>query len=136
MEGEREKSRDQNEGSGQQTPVGQQNDNQQPQDQSAEQTFDKADAQPQAAGQQSQPQGDVATREPGLQSDQQQSGDSSTGFVGSQGQESGEYLQKDGNPESGFAEQGQGASDQGDVERRTERSENRESDIEGSSDNS
>ena len=64
------------------------------------------------------------------------SGPDEGGFVGSEGQDSGEYLQQGGNPETGFAEQGQGASDQGDIERGTKRSENRENDIEGSSDNS
>ena len=64
----------------------------------------------------------------------QQPGESSGNFVGSESQDSGEYLQKSGNPESGFAEEGQGAPDQGDIERGTERSQNRESDIEGSSD--
>ena len=60
----------------------------------------------------------------------------SGGFVGSQGQDSGEYLQQDGNPETGFAEQGRGASNQSDVERETTRSQNDDSDIEGSSGNS
>lgn len=119
--------REQNEASGQQPPIGQQNDNefdsrQQPEGKSAEQELDKADKQEQDL----QPEGQQSNR---------QSGETSGGFVGSQGQESGEYLQQDGNPESGFAEQGQGASDQGDIERETERSQNRESDIEGSSDN-
>ena len=64
----------------------------------------------------------------------QETGQSDGGFVGSQGQDSGEYLQQGGNPESGFAEQGRGASNQnGDIEREDERSENRDSDIEGSS---
>lgn len=147
MENEREESRDQNEGSGQQQPVDQQNDN--------SQQFGRQDQQPQGQ----QPlgeQGNFGTQEPG-QSDQedgrasQEQGDTSTlsqgsqsepggsrpkgesGFVGSEGQDSGEYLQQGGNPESGFAEQGQGASDQGDIERDGERSESRDSDIEGSS---
>ena len=90
---------------------------------SAEQELDKADRQEQNL----QPEG---------QQPNQQPGESSGGFVGSQGQDSGEYLQKDGNPESGFAEQGQGAPEQGDIERGIERSQDSDSDIEGSSDNS
>ena len=151
MENERENTRDQNEGSGQQQPLDQQNDN--------SQQFGRQDQQPEGQQQGQQPlgkQGDFATQEPGL-SDQekgeasQEQGETSTlseekqsepgtsqptgesGFVGSQGQDSGEYLQQGGNPETGFAEQGQGASDQGDIERDRERSENRDSDIEGSS---
>lgn len=122
--------REQNEASGQQPPIGQQDNDdlsnqsqQQTEGKSAEQEMDKADKQQQDL----QPEGQQSGQQPG---------ESSGGFVGSQGQDSGEYLQKDGNPESGFAEQGQGASDQGDIERDTERSQNRESDIEGSSDNS
>ena len=122
--------RDQNEGSGQQPPIGQQDNSdlsnqsqQQTEGKSAEQELDKADKQEQDL----QPEGQQSGQQPGV---------SSGGFVGSQGQDSGEYLQQDGNPESGFAEQGQGAPDQGDIERDTERSQNRESDIEGSSDNS
>ena len=58
------------------------------------------------------------------------------GFVASQDQDSGDYLQQSGSPESGFAEQGRGASnDSSDIEGTSERSQNRESDIEGSSDN-
>ena len=164
MEGEREKARDQNEGSGQQPPIGQQNDNergsqagQQPQGQQGqEQPFGQQGQQPldqhgefgnqepassagqSATGQASQDQGgDTATLG---QSDQPDTGlgsqDQSGGFVGSQGQDSSEYLQSGGTPQAGFAEQGRGASNQpGDIERDTERSQNRESDIEGSSDN-
>ena len=58
------------------------------------------------------------------------------GFVARESEDSGEYLQQGGNPESGFAEQGQGAPDQGDIERGGERTQNRDSDIEGSSDKS
>lgn len=58
------------------------------------------------------------------------------GFVGSQGEESGEYLQDRDPKQAGFAEQGRGAPDEGrDIERGGERSANRDSDIEGSSDN-
>jgi len=118
--------RDQNEGSGQQPPISQQQDNesrQQSEGKSAEQELDKADRQEQDL----QPEGQQSSQKPG---------ESPGGFVGGRGQDSGEYLQKDGNPESGFAEQGQGASDQGDIERGTERSQDSDSDIEGSSDNS
>ena len=168
MEGEREQTRNQTEGSGQQPPLGQQDENR---------PAEQASQQPQL-GQQ----GESGTQEPGLgkQTDQEfgstggQSasgqaqgdtttlnqdesdvgpggyspesgasdlgggetglGDSGGGFVGSQGQDSGEYLQQDGNPETGFAEQGRGASNQSDIERETTRSEDRDSDIEGSSD--
>lgn len=103
---------------------GQQNDNelnsqsrQQPEGKSAQQELDQADRQ--------QPEGQQSSQQPG---------ESSGNFVGSESKDSGEYLQKSGNPESGFAEEGQGAPDQGDIERGTERSQNRESDIEGSSD--
>lgn len=58
------------------------------------------------------------------------------GFVGSQGQESGEYLQKDKTEQAGFAQQGRGAPDEDtDIERGGERSANLDSDIEGSSRN-
>jgi len=163
--------RDQNEGSGQQPPIGKQND---------DQISGQAGQQPQGQQQGQQPldqQGNFGTQEPGLrnQSDQElgssggqsatgqaQGGDTSTlsqddkvgeggyspesggsdlgggetglgdsggqsnqgGFVGSQGQDSGEYLQQNGNPESGFAEQGRGVSNEDD-----------ENDIEGSSGN-
>jgi hypothetical protein len=167
MEGEREQTRDQNEGSGQQPPLGQQNDN--------SQQFGQQQGRQESGQQQGQQpldqQGNFGTQEPGLsrQSDQEygqsggqsstgqaaqeqgetstlsesnqsepasspETGESAEGFVGSQGQDSGEYLQQDGNPESGFAEQGRGAPNQsGDIERENERSENRDSDIEGSS---
>ena len=175
MEGEREQTGNQTEGSGQQPPLGKQDENQ-------------------IAGQagrqlQERQQGESGTQEPGLgnQTDQEfgstggraatgqaqgsdtatlnpdendvgpggyspesgasdlgggetglgdSGGGSSGGFVGSQGQDSGEYLQQDGNPETGFAEQGRGASNQSDVERETTRSQNDDSDIEGSSGNS
>lgn len=62
--------------------------------------------------------------------------DRDSGFVGSQGEESGEYLQEGGSKQAGFAEQGRGAPDQGgDIERGGERTANRDSDIEGSSEN-
>lgn len=97
MENEPEKTRDQNEGSEQKPPIGQQDQSEQNED-----------------GKQSQ-----------------------GGFVASQDQDSGEYLQQGGRPDSGFAEQGRGASnDSSDIEGTSERLENRESDIEGSSDNS
>lgn len=122
MEGERENSRDQNEGSGQQQPIGQNDENQ----------FDGQDRQQQPGGQSTQQELDQADR----QQQNEQSSDNAGGFVGSQGEDSGEYLQQGGNPESGFAEQGSGASnDSSDIEGTSERSENRESDIEGSSDN-
>jgi hypothetical protein len=118
--------REQNEASGQQQPIGQQKDaesdkqsRQQPEGQSAQQELDQTDRQQQD-----------------LQPEGRQTDESPSSFVGGQRQDSGEYLQEDGNPESGFAEQGQGASDQSDVERGIERSQNRESDIEGSSDRS
>ena len=175
MEGEREQTRNQTEGSGQQPPLGKQNESQ---------IAGQAGQQPQ-----DQQQADSGTQEPGLgkQTDQEfgstggqsatgqaqgsdaatlnqdendvgpggyspesgasdlgggetglgdSGGGSSGGFVGSQGQDSGEYLQQDGNPETGFAEQGRGASNQSDVERETTRSQNDDSDIEGSSGNS
>jgi hypothetical protein len=58
------------------------------------------------------------------------------GFVGSQGEETGEYLQDDKTKQAGFAEQGQGAADEtesGDIERGGERGANRSTDVEGSS---
>jgi hypothetical protein len=61
------------------------------------------------------------------------------GFIGSEAdEESGDYLEKDGVPEEGFAEHGQGApegAEPGGVEGTSERTANRESDIEGSSTN-
>ena len=167
MEGERDQTRDQNEGSGQQPPLGQQNDNsqqfgqqqgqqesgqqqgQQPLDQQgnfgtqepglsnqADQEYGQAGGQS-STGQVSQDQGEISTLSEGRESEpgsSQETGQSGGGFVGSQGQDSSEYLQQGGNPESGFAEQGRGASNQsGDIEREDERSENRDSDIEGSS---
>ena len=153
MEGEREKSRDQNEGSGQQQPLGQQDQDQTSQSGQQQQPTGQGGQQP--LGQQ----GNFGTQEPGLgrQTDQElggtggqpatgeaRGGDTATlnegsqpglggqsdlggasdlgggetglgdrqqgGFVGSQNQDSGEYLQRQGNPESGFAEQGRGAS--------------------------
>lgn len=165
MESEREQTRDQNEGSGQQPPIGQDNDNSQQFGQQSQQESGQQEGQQplgqqgnfgtqepglsrqtdqeygqsggqSATGQASQEQGETSTLSQGSQSEfgsSQDSGQSDGGFVGSQDQDSGEYLQQGGNPESGFAEQGQGASDGGDIERGTERSENRDSDIEGSS---
>ena len=168
MEGEREQTRDQNEGSGQQQPLGQQDENQTSQQSGEQRQGPKQGQQP--LGQQSQQQfgqqqGQSATGQaqgadtdtlsqsedqtgPGGYSPESggsdlgggetglgDSGGSSNqgGFVGSQGQESGEYLQQGGSPESGFAEGGRGASNDSDVERETPRSD-RDSDIEGSSD--
>ena len=173
MEGERDKSRDRDEGGGQQQPLGQQGQNQSP----------SGEQQPTGKGGQ-QPldqQGNFGTQEPGLgrqtdqgfgqagdQPGQNQGSDAATlsqnerdigpggyspesgasdlgggetglgdrsysnsggGFVGSQGQESGEYLQQSGSPESGFAEQGRGASNKD-----AQRSDSEDSDIDGSSD--
>jgi hypothetical protein len=191
MEDEREQTRNETEGSGQQPPLGKQDENQiagqagqQPQGQQSQQPSGQQRGQ-QPLGQE----GNFGTQEPGLgnQTDQEfgstggqaatgqaqgsdaatlnpdendvgpggyspesgasdlgggetglgdSGGGSSGGFVGSQGQDSGEYLQQDGNPETGFAEQGRGASNQSDVERETTRSQNDDSDIEGSSGNS
>jgi hypothetical protein len=168
MENEREKSRDQNEGSGQQQPLGQQNDHNT--DQSGQGSepprstgksgteFGQA-SEPSETGQQGQSgtgQSDLGTQadttlagradQQDLGQDQpgsfvgglsgRQSEPQSEGFVGSEGQDSGEYLQHGGNPESGFAEQGRGASNESDTERETTRSQNDDSDIEGSSENS
>jgi hypothetical protein len=162
MEGEHEKSRDQTEGSGQQQPLGQQSENQtgqqdrqQPEGQQSQQQFGQQQGQS-ATGQAQSSDTDTLSKDdddvgPGGYSPESggsdlgggetglgDSGGSSSqgGFVGSQGQESGEYLQKGGRPQSGFAEQGRGASDQSDVERVAPTSEDRDSDIEGSSDNS
>lgn len=109
MENEPEKTRDQNQDSGQQQPIGQQDQSQQ--------------------NENSQQNEDIQQNE-----DSQRS---QGGFVASQDLDSGEYLQQGGSPESGFAEQGRGASnDSSDIEGTSERLQNRESDIEGSSDNS
>lgn len=153
--------RDQNEGSGQQAPIGQQDEDRTTGQQDQQQFGQQGQQQPTGQGGQ-QPlgqQGNFGTQEPGLGGQGQQDfgrpetttlnegsqpglGGGSTGeggkgsnFVGSQGQDSGEYLQQTGNPESGFAEQGRGASNDTDIEGGGERSENRDSDIEGSSDN-
>jgi hypothetical protein len=64
-----------------------------------------------------------------------ETGQQGSGFVGSQGENSDEYLQE-GSTGQDFAEQGRGAldeTDSGDIEGGGERSENRSSDIEGSS---
>lgn len=169
MENEREKSRDQNEGSGQQQPLGQQNDNNAGQSGQGSEPprstgmgnteFGQA-SEPGETGQQGQSgtgQADLGTQgnttlagradQQDLGQDQpgsfagglsgRQSEPQGEGFVGSEGQDSGEYLQQGGAPKSGFAEQGRGASNQGsDIERDTERSQDRDSDIEGSSDRS
>ena len=130
MQGEREKSRDQNEGSSQQPPVGQ-DDEDRVSDQARQQTGGQS-----ATGQTS-PAGGAATltegTEPDLGSTDADPTGSSGGFIGSQEEDPGDYLQRGGNPESGFAEQGRGAPDQGDIERTGERSENRDADIEGGS---
>lgn len=59
------------------------------------------------------------------------------GFIGSNsGDDGGDYLREDGNPDSGFAEQGRGAPDGSEPigpEGTPERTANRDSDIEGSS---
>jgi len=170
MEGEREQTRNQTEGSGQQPPLGKQNESQiagqagqQPQDRQQDESgtqepglAKQTDQEFGSTGGQSatgQAQGsDAATLNqdendvgPGGYSPESGASDlgggetglgDSGGFVGSQGQDSGEYLQQDGNPETGFAEQGRGASNQSDVERETTRSQNDDSDIEGSSGNS
>ena len=176
--------RDQNEGSGQQPPIGQQSDDQtagqsgqQEQGQQAQQQFGQQGQQPVGQqGQGQQPlgqQSDSGSQEPGLgnQANQEygqsagqsstgqasqdlgrdtetlsegsqstsgssQSGQNSGGFVGNQDEDSGEYLQQGGTPQAGFAEQGSGAPNEGsDIERDSERSQNRDSDIEGSSGN-
>lgn len=70
-------------------------------------------------------------RNPGADRSDQTTGqrqDPSGGFVGSNDQDSGDYLQARDPQQAGFAEQGRGAPDQ-------ERSENRSSDIEGGSNN-
>jgi len=161
MEGEREQTRDQTEGSGQQQPLGQQDESQQPQGQQQDQQPEGQQSQQEFGQQQGQsatgqaqssdtdtlsqsgsdvgPGGyspesgasDLGGGETGLGDS---GGNDREGFVGSQGKDSGEYLQQGGNPESGFAEQGRGASNQEDVERETPRSQDRDS--EGSSDNS
>ena len=93
-----------------------------------------------STGQVGQDQGsDTTTLGEGSQSEQgSQLGSQSTsqsdqnqgGFVGSQRDDSGEYLQQSGSPESGFAEQGRGASNENsDIER----SQDDYSDNEGSS---
>jgi hypothetical protein len=169
MEGEREKSRDQNEGSGQQQPIGQQNQSQQEFGQSSQpssgsepprstgtrgEEFGQSSEQDDTGlqGQSGTGQADLGSQSDTTlagRSDQQDFGQdqpgrtggaggqqSQGGFVGSQDQDSGEYLQQSGSPESGFAEQGRGASNGSNIDGASERSQNRESDIEGSSDNS
>lgn len=55
------------------------------------------------------------------------------GFIGGDSSsDSGDYLQKDGNPEGGFAEDGQGAPSGSGPEGSKDRSANNDSDIEGS----
>jgi hypothetical protein len=173
MESEREETRGQDEGSGQQQPIGQQDQSQQEFGQSNQSGSgsepprslgDRGEefGQPPERGENGQ-QGQSGTGQADLgsqsattlagRSDQQDMGQdqpgrtggaggaggqqSQGGFVASQDEDSGEYLQQGGSPESGFAEQGRGASNDGsDIERMSERSQNRESDIEGSSDNS
>ena len=134
MENEREKSRDEKEGSGQQQPLGQQNDN------SAGQSGQGSEAQDDTTLAGRADQQDLGQDQPGSFAgglSGRQAEPQGEGFVGSEGQDSGEYLQQGGTPESGFAEQGRGASNQGsDIERDAERSQDRDSDIEGSSDRS
>ena len=95
-------------------------------------------------GQQSEfgQQGEAATKTTEPPGQQGETGEAGTGqeggFVGTQREESGEYLQDDETKQAGFAEQGQGAADEtesGDIERGGERNANRSTDIEGSSDN-
>lgn len=65
-----------------------------------------------------------------------ETGKGSGGFIGSDGEESDDYLERDGNPKGGFAERGRGApegSQPGGIEGDRERTANRDSDIEGSS---
>ena len=169
MENEREKSRDENDGSGQQQPLGQQNDNTAGQSGQGSEPPRSTGKQGTEFGQASEPgetgqQGQSGTGQADLgtqgdttlagRADQQDLGQDQPGsfagglsgrqaepqgegFVGSEGQDSGEYLQQGGTPQSGFAEQGRGAPNQGsDIERDSERSQDRDSDIEGSSDRS
>lgn len=109
--------RDQTQDSGQRPPIARDNDNE---------ITEQAGEQP--SGQQGQQPAGSEGSEPDLGGTP-----SSGGFVGSQNQDPGDYLQRDGNPDTGFAEQGRGAPDQGDIERTGERSDNRDSDIEGGS---
>lgn len=163
MEGEHEQPRNETEGSGQQPPLGQQDEDQpagqagqQPQGQQPQQPSGQQQGQ-QPSGQQGQSAsgqaqgGDTATLNqnesdvgPGGYSPESGASDlgggetglgdsGGSGFVGSQSEDSGEYLQQDGNPEAGFAEQGRGASNQSDIERERTRSQDR--DDEGTSDN-
>ena len=164
MEGETDKVRDQNQGSGQQQSISEQMEPSQPGAGSAPPrstgmrgTEFGQKSKPGETGQQGQSgpgQADLGTQADATlagRADQQDLGQDQPGsfagglsgrqaeirgegFVASESEDSGEYLQQSGNPESGFAETGQGAPDQGDIERGTERSHNRDSDIEGSSD--
>jgi hypothetical protein len=173
MGSEKEKSRNQNQGSGLQPPIGQQDQDRREYDQQNEPasgsepprslgTRGEEFGHPPERGEQGQ-QGQSGTGQADLgtqsdttlagRSDQQDLGqdqpgsfaggisgrqaeDQGEGFVGSQSPDSSEYLQQSGTPDSGFGEQGQGAPDQDDVERGMKRSQNRDSDIEGSSGNS
>ena len=96
---------------------------------------EKARGQNEGSGQQpSDQQEQSGQREQSQESEDSQQ--SQGGFVASQDEDSGEYLRQGGSPESGFAEQGRGASnDSSDIEGTSERLQNRESDVEGSSDN-
>ena len=86
-------------------------------------------------GQQGQAETNTADRSSG-QSSGQSGTDRSGGFVGTEGEDSGEYLQDRDPQQAGFAEQGRGAPDDGsDIERDEERTANRSTDIEGSSEN-
>lgn len=156
MGSEKEKSRDQNQGSGLQPPIGQQDQNRQEKGQESRLPSGSEPPERGEQGQQGQGgSGQAAQADTALagRSDQQDLGqdkpgsfaggisgrqaeDKGEGFVGSQSPDSGDYLQQGGTPDSGFGEQGQGAPDQGDVERGMKRSQNRDSDIEGSSGNS
>ncbi len=102
--------------------------------QSRQPAADPREQQPQA-GQQGRESQFGQQSEPGETGSQDGSG--SSGFVGSRGEESGDYLQqRQGSDEQDFANQGRGAldeSDGGDIEGGGERSANRSSDVEGSS---
>lgn len=60
-------------------------------------------------------------------------GSSSDAFIAGKSDDSGDYLQKDGNPKGGFAEDGQGAPTGSGPEGTPDRSANDDSDVEGGS---
>jgi len=161
MEGEREQTRDQNERSEQQQPIGQQDQRQQEFDQSTHSSSGseppRSDDSDKSSEQDTGLQGQSATGQSDLErqadttlagrSDKQDLGQDQPGstggasggqggFVGSQDQDSGEYLQQSRTPESGFAEQGRGASNDGsDVEGSSQSAQDSDSGDQGSSDN-